>query len=310
MARQVDSQYVWIDGRFVTADEAKVSFFAHAVHYGTAVFEGIRCYDGENGPAVFRLPKHLARLRSSALAYELDYRWTDEELTEAICDLIRRHEFRECYIRPVVMLGEGRLAVHPENNEVDTYIAVWSWGRYLGEHALTKGVRTAIVQDTRKYPATALDPTVKAVCHYLNSVRATREAHRRGYDEGIMLNMDGRIAEGPGENIFLLKDGTLITNPTDECILEGVTRETVIEIAEAAGIPTEIRPMSVEELLGADEAFFSGTAAEVTPIAEVDDRKIGDGGRGPLTTRIQEDYLSAVKGTLAGSRKWLTPVFP
>ena len=307
MTRKVDSKYVWIDGKVVDADDAKVSFFGHSVHYGTGVFEGIRCYEAEQGPAVFRLPEHLTRLRASALSYDIEYSWTDQELTEAIVDLIRTHGFRECYIRPLVLLGEGRLAVMPSENVVNTYIAVWSWGRYLGEGALTNGVRTVVVK-TRKYPVAALNPAVKAVGHYTNSVRATKEAHARGYDEGIVLNCEGRIAEGPGENIFLVKDGRILTNPVEECILNGITRETVLELAAARGIEADVRPIELEELFAADEAFFSGTAAEVTPIAEVDDRKIGAGGRGPLTQALQEDYLAAVRGRLTGRESWLTVV--
>jgi len=308
MTRRQDSQSVWIDGRIVPADEATVSFFCHEIHYGTGVFEGIRCYDTEEGPAVFRLPEHLERLRKSAHSYELEYAHSDADLTQAILDLIRSHGLKECYIRPVVLLGEGKLAVMPEDNEVMTCIAIWSWGRYLGPEALSRGVTTTIVRKTRKYPAVCLDPTVKAVGHYLNSVRATREAKARGFDEGIMLNTEGRVAEGPGENVFLVKDGVVITNPVEECILEGVTRASVLELAQAAGIPTRVEPITVEALMDADEVFFSGTAAEVTPIRSIDEKVVGSGERGPVTTRLQDDYLAAVHGRLPRFERWLTRV--
>ena len=306
MPRKVDSQTVWLDGKFVSADDAQLSFFAHSVHYGTAVFEGIRAYETDDGPAVFRLPEHLERFRRSAQHYFIEYDWTDAQLTEATLELIRRHGFSSCYIRPLAYLGEGKMGVMPRDNDVGVGIAVWSWGTYLGEDALTKGVRAKVVEGVRKFPPICLDPSVKATGHYLNSVRATKEAHDAGYDEGIMLNLDGRIAEGPGENIFLIKDGTLLTNPGEEGILHGVTRDSVIQLAKAAGVSTEIRPLELIHLMTADEAFFTGTAAEVTPIASVNDRAIGSGSRGPVTERIQADYLAAVAGRLPGFEKWLT----
>jgi branched-chain amino acid aminotransferase len=307
MARKVDSRFVWMDGRVVPADEAKVSFFAHVLHYGTGVFEGIRCYDGRLGPAVFRLPDHLQRLRRSASGYFMEYRWTDEELSDAILDLIRRHRFRECYIRPLVLTGEGYMGVRPRECEVVTCIAVWSWGAYLGPEALEKGIRAKITKQ-RKYLPTALDPTIKATGHYLNSVLASKEAAAGGYQEGILLNAFGRVAEGAGENIFIVRRGTLITNDPTESLLPGITRDSVIQLAEHLAIPVEIRPLPVEDLLTADEAFMTGTAAEVTPIAEVNDSPIGSGRRGPITERLQRAYLDVVRGRLPGFEHWLTPV--
>lgn len=305
MPRKVDSLYVWSDGVVIPANEAKVSFFAHALHYGTAVFEGIRCYDGEKGRAVFRLPEHLERLRRSARAYFMKYPWTDEELTEAIKDLIRRHPSRECYIRPVVLTGEGRMGVRPRDCDINVMITVWTWGTYLGADALERGIRAAIVQQ-RKFSPKALDPTVKAAGHYLNSVLATKEAETGGYDEAILLNRHGRIAEGSGENIFLVKDGTLITNPPEESLLLGVTRDSVLQIAENEEISTLIRPFGPEDLFAADEAFMTGTAAEVTPIAEVNGRLLGNPDR-PMTRRLQDVYLRAVRGRAGVEyQSWLT----
>lgn len=307
MPRMVDSKYVWCDGEVVPAEEAKVSFFAHVLHYGTGVFEGIRCYGGDLGPAVFRLPCHLERLRRSAKAYFMEYTHTDEALTEGIRDLIQRHELDDCYIRPLVITGEGAMGVRPRHCEINVFIAVWSWGEYLGEGALENGIRAHIV-DTRKYSELALDPTVKASGHYLNSVKATKEAASEGFDEGILLNRHGRIAEGSGENIFLVKDGTVITNPPEEALLLGITRDSVLKIAEHLGYGTRVEPFSLEDLLGADEAFMTGTAAEVTPIREVDGETIHADGRGPITERIQDVYLSSVRGKVEAFRHWLTPV--
>ena len=308
MPRKVDSQFVWIDGEVVTADEAHVPFFAHCVHYGTAVFEGIRCYDTDSGPSIFRLPEHWQRLRRSANGYFMDYSWTDDQLTEATTDLIRRHGFRECYIRPLVITGEGKMGVRPVDCETNVYIAVWSWGEYLGPGAVQNGISAKIVERT-KYSPDALDPTIKASGHYLNSVVATKEASAGGYDEGILLNEAGRIAEGSGENIFIVTDGRLRTNPPEESLLLGVTRDSVQQIAANLGIECELAPIEVEELMRADEAFFTGTAAEVTPIAKVNGRPIGAGGRGPGTKKIQDTYMDAVRGR-AGSayEHWLTRV--
>ncbi|MAG56296.1 MAG: branched chain amino acid aminotransferase [Planctomycetes bacterium] len=308
MTRQVDSKYVWIDGEVVPTDQASVSFFAHAVHYGTAVFEGIRCYDGTSGPAIFRLPEHLERLRRSAGEYFMEYAWTDAQLTAATTDLIRRHDMRECYIRPLVLMGEGKMGVRPVDCDVNVYLAVWSWGAYLGAGALENGISAKIVKQ-RKFSPRALDPTVKACGHYLNSVLATKEAAAGGYDEGILLNSDGRVAEGSGENIFIVKDGELKTNPAEESLLLGITRDSVMKIADHLGYKLTIGPIELEELLGADEAFFTGTAAEVTPIAKVDDEPIGSGGRGEITERVQTTYLDAVRGKAdAAFHGWLCPV--
>lgn len=307
MTRKVDSQVVWLDGQYVPADEAKVSFFAHALHYGTAVFEGVRCYDGPGGPAVFRLPEHLERLRVSAKAYFMEYDWSDEQITEATLELIRRHEFRECYIRPLVITGEGAMGVKPRDCKIQLGIAVWSWGAYLGPEALEKGIRVTVVEQ-RKYHPKALDPTVKAAGHYLNSVKAAQEATSKGYTEGLLLNHAGRVAEGPGENIFFVKDGRVITNPPEEALLLGITRDSVLRIVADLGLESEIRPFSPDELLAADEAFFTGTAAEVTPIASIDDHPIGSGSRGPITERVQSTYLQAVRGEQEAYRNWLTPV--
>ncbi len=246
MPRKVDSQFVWMDGKVVAAEDAKISFFSHIIHYGTAVFEGIRCYDGKLGPAVFRLKEHLQRLRRSAKGYFMEYPWTDEQLTAAISDLIKRHKFKECYIRPVVLTGEGFMGVRPRECEINTCIAVWSWGAYLGPEALEKGIRAKITQQ-RKFMPTALDPTIKASGHYLNSVLATKEAAAGGYQEGILLNAHGRVAEGAGENIFIIKKGTLITNSSEESLLPGITRDSVLQIAEHLKIPTRIQQIPVED---------------------------------------------------------------
>jgi branched-chain amino acid aminotransferase len=305
MPRKVDSLFVWSDGVVIPAAEAKVSFFAHALHYGTSVFEGIRCYDGAKGRAVFRLREHLERLRRSAGHYFMKYKWSDEELTDGVLDLVRRHPSRECYIRPVVLTGEGRMGVRPRECDINVLMTVWTWGTYLGPEALEKGIRAAIVHQ-RKFSPKALDPTVKASGHYLNSVLATKEAESGGFDEAILLNRHGRIAEGSGENIFLVKDGTLITNPPEESLLMGVTRDSVLQIAENLDIPVIIRPFTPDDLIKADEAFMTGTAAEVTPIREVNDHKIGNPDR-PITRQLQSIYLDAVHAR-AGAEylSWLT----
>lgn len=307
MPRKVDSRFVWMDGRIVPADEARVSFFSHAVHYGTGVFEGARCYDGVRGPALFRFTDHLQRLRRSARGYFMEYPWTDAELTAATCELIRRHGFRECYIRPLVQTGEGRMGVRPRECEINAFIAVWSWGAYLGPEALEKGIHAAIVEQ-RKYLPSALDPTIKACGHYLNSVLATKEAASRGYDEAILLNAHDRVAEGAGENVFIVKDGVLTTNGPEESLLPGITRDSVLSLAKHLGIPVRIVPMTVEDLFGADEVFMTGTAAEVTPVGQINGRTIGKGGCGPVTRTLQTNYLDAVRGRLDAFQHWLTPV--
>ena len=307
MPRKIDSRFVWSDGSVISADEAKVSFFSHVLHYGTGVFEGVRCYDGVRGPAFFRLPEHWVRLRRSADAYFMPYRWTDEQLTEAAKDLVRRHGFSSCYLRPVVFMGEGRMGVNPREVDIQVMMSCWSWGRYLGPDALERGVRVVVV-DSRKYDPRALDPTVKAVGHYLNSVRAAKEAEAKGYDEGLLLNASGRVAEGPGENFFLVRNGELWTNPPEESLLLGITRDAILKIAKSLGIPTKIQPLTVDDVHGADEAFFTGTAAEVTPIQSLNDRPIGTGRRGPITEQLQSVYLAAVVGRAPGFEDWLTPV--
>ena len=307
MSRKVDSRFVWMNGTVVPAEEAKVSFFAHVLHYGTGVFEGIRCYDGEKGPAVFRLPEHLERLRRSAHGYFMEYPYSDADLTRVTCDLIKMHGFSECYIRPLVMMGEGRMGLKPRECEVDVGVTVWSWGRYLGEDALEMGVRT-VISERLKYDPRALDPTMKAVGHYLNSVKASKEAEALGFDEAILLNHEGRVAEGPGENIFIVKGQTVKTNPPEESLLLGVTRDSLMQIAKSKGYEVVVAPIEVDELLSADEVFFTGTAAEVTPVASIGDQTIGEGRRGPITEELQAAYLNAVKGRLPGFESWLTPV--
>ncbi|MFW6040357.1 MAG: branched-chain amino acid transaminase [Thermoplasmatota archaeon] len=294
--------YIWMDGEFVDWKEAKIHVLSHALHYGTAVFEGIRAYDNDGMSSIFRLEEHLKRLKNSAKIIKMDLPYDLDEITDAIDELIVRNNLLSCYIRPLVYRGYKKLGVNPFDIPIKMMIAVWPWGVYLGEGALEKGVEVQVSSWSRHHPN--IFPTKsKATGNYLNSVMAKMEAIENGYVESIMLTPNGYVAEGTGENLFLVRDGEIYTTPIAD-VLEGITRASVIEIAEDLGYPIHMQNITRDQIYISDEAFFTGTAAEVTPIRKVDGRKISD-KKGPITDEIQSTYMKAVKGELDRYRKWL-----
>lgn len=302
------TDYIWMDGEFIPWDEANVHILTHTLHYGMGVFEGIRCYNTENGPAVFRLKAHMERFQNSADLVQIDLPYSVEKLLETVKLTIRKNELRECYIRPIAYYGYGEMGLSPKDSPVNVAIAVWPWGTYLGEDGLEKGVKTTITEWRRIHPK-ILPPQAKTVANYANSILAKLDALNRDYDEAILLNLDGEIAEGPGENLFIVEDGEVVTPPLSSGALKGITRNSVIEIAESMGISVKEETLSEERLLGADEAFFTGTAAEVTPIREVDGTEIGNGGRGKITEKLQKKFFNVVNGKENEYDKWLDYVY-
>ncbi len=298
------SKWIWKNGRIIPWSEASVHVSAHALHYGSGVFEGMRCYETADGPAVFRMDEHLERLFASAAAYSMEIPYTREEIEDAVCEVIERNGFRSCYIRPICFFGSDTLGVHPRNCPVDMAILTWPWGAYLGAEAQETGVRVT-VSSWEKFGSRMMPATAKACGQYLNSLLAVREAFSKGYDEGLLLNADGTIAEGSGENLFIVRDGRLLTNDERSSILLGITRDVVIEIARDLGLEVEVRELWLDDLLMADEAFFTGTATEVAPIREVDEARIGSGARGPITEKIQRVFFAATSGTEPRYRGWL-----
>lgn len=298
------SKWVWKNGSIIPWVDATTHVSAHALHYGTGVFEGIRCYSTDDGPAVFRLDSHLSRLYTSAEVYGLEIPFDRSTLADAIVELIQRNGFESCYIRPLCYYGSSSLALHPAQCPVEVVILAWPWAAYLGAIGLEKGVRVT-VSTWKKFHSEMMPTTAKACGQYLNSILAVREAFGRNFDEALLLNSDGQLAEGSGENLFLVRNGELITNDERHSILLGVTRDAVIRIAGDLGHRVITRAITVEDLLGADEAFLTGTAAEITPIREVDGVSINGGQPGPVTQSIQRVFFSAVAGQDARYRDWL-----
>ena len=301
------TKWVWKIGEMVDWNSATFHVSAHALHYGSGVFEGIRCYETDDGPAVFRLDAHLDRLYASAAAYQIRIPYSQEEIEDAICDTILKNGFTGCYVRPICFYGSAGLSVHPRNCPVEVAILTWPWAAYLGEDGLKRGVRVTVSSWT-KFHSRMMPTTAKASGAYLNSMLAVREAIDAGYDEAILLDVDGNLAEGSGENLFIVRDGRVFTNDEDASILMGITRDSAITIARDLGYPVEVRHSGLDDLLSADEAFFTGTAAEVTPIREVDGRQIGSGSRGPITERIQQTFFDAVLGRDSRYQDWLHSV--
>ncbi len=291
---------IWMNGELVDWDDARVHVGSHGLHYGTGVFEGIRCYDTPAGPAVFRLTDHLRRLERSARLIHMPLPYTLEELRAATHELLAANNLRECYIRPIAFYGFGELGVSAGGNPVDVAIMAWPWGTYLGEDALANGIRTKI-STWQRIPANVIPHASKATGVYLNSMLAVTEAHRAGYDEAIMLTPDGHVADGPGETIFVVKDGALETPGLDTGILHGITRDSVITIARDLGYQVTEKTLIRSDLYLADELFMCGTAAEVTPVRAVDDIEIGVG---ELTRELQRTYLDVVRGASDRYPQW------
>jgi len=296
---------IWMDGEFLPWEDAKVHVLSHAFHYGTSVFEGERAYETANGPAIFRHQEHLDRLEASAKLYYMDLPFTKEQLRSATHELIARNGLKSCYIRPIVFRGYGPMGLDPEDNPIHSAIAVWEWGAYLGEDAKLNGVR-AKVSSWRRISPQSLVPHAKAGGQYLNSVLAKIESKRAGYEEAILLDDKGHVCEGSGENIFIVKDGVLATPPQTASILDGISRKSIIEIASDLGYTVVERDVARAELVLADEMFLVGTAAELTPVREIDDIAIGPPGE--ITRQIQQIYDDALHGRAERYSKWLDVV--
>ena len=305
---EMDVETIWMDGEFVDWDDAQIHVLSHGLHYGTGVFEGARCYDTEEGPALFRWDEHLGRLFDSAKTYDLEIDHSREELTEATLELIRSQGFESCYIRPIAFFGYDSLGVSPEGCPTRVAIAVWPWGTYLGEEAVEEGVEV-MVSSWRKHASSQIPTTSKTTGLYVNSLLAGEEARRNGYAEAVVLNKEGNVAEGPGENLFLVRDGEIHTPGLAQSILDGITRQTAVTLARELGYEVNDQAViSRGELYTADELFFTGTAAEVTPIRAVDDIEIGSGTRGPVTEEIQSAFFDLVERRTDGHDEWFTPV--
>jgi len=302
------TDFVWFDGAIVPWDEAVVHVKTHTLHYGLGVFEGTRAYEQTGGgTAVFRLADHLRRLDGSARVVDIPQEYDAETLNEATLELIRRNRLPSCYIRHIVFLGAGSMGLYPEENPTQTAILTWPWGTYLGEEGMKNGTHCKVSSYVRQFP-NAMLLKAKATANYLNSILAKREAVRSGYDEAILLDGQGYVAEGSGENLFIVYEGRLLTAPLTS-VLHGITRDTVMQLAAAAeGLEVEERHFTRDSLYLADEIFLTGTAAEVTPVRMVDHRPIGDGKPGPVTKRMQELFFGIVRGEAPEWRHWLTEV--
>ncbi|WP_456487700.1 branched-chain amino acid transaminase [Candidatus Alkanophaga liquidiphilum] len=299
---------IWMNGEFVDWKDAKVHVLSHTLHYGSGVFEGIRCYATERGSFVFRLKEHVDRLFWSAKLYCIEIPYSHAEITEAIKETIRVNELKACYIRPIVFYGYHNLGVHPGGCPVECVIAVWEWGAYLGDEALRRGIRCTFSAWHRLH-SRMVPVTAKAVGHYVNSMLAVMDARSKGFDEALMLDANGYVSEGSGENLFIVRDGVIYTPGLESSILPGITRDSVIKIARDLGFEVVEKPLTVGEVLIADEAFFTGTAAEVTPIREIDFRTIGDGKVGPITRAIQNKFFDVVNARDEKYLHWLEPVY-
>jgi branched-chain amino acid aminotransferase len=296
-----------MNGDFVPWDEAKVHVLTHGLHYGTGVFEGVRCYDTEIGPAIFRHDDHLDRLYRSAELYYMPIPYEKEQLRQATLDLVARNGMRECYIRPLVFRGYGQMGLFPLDAPVDVCIAVWEWATYLGEEGKRNGVR-ARVSSWRRISPDSLIPQAKACGQYLNSVLAKIESHKAGYEEGILLDDKGYVCEGTGENLFVIRGGKISTPPLSASILDGINRRAAIQIARDLGYEVIEEQLTRADLILADELFMTGTAAELTPIREVDDHAIGTGKPGEITLGVQAAFEDALHGRSERYRDWLDPV--
>ncbi len=302
------TEKIWHNGKFIAWDDARIHVLSHVVSYGSSVFEGIRCYATSEGPAVFRLPEHVRRMVDSAKIYRMDkFSFTREQLQDAVLELVSISGLPSCYVRPIVLRGYGEIGVNGAKNPVDVYIACWEWGKYLGDEALSNGVDVCVSSWTRMAPNT-LPALAKAGANYMNSQLIKMEAIENGYCEGIALDTSGYVSEGSGENLFVVRDNKLITPPIGTSVLPGITRDTLLQLARDRGLQIVESNIPREMLYISDELFFTGTAAEVTPIRSVDRIQIGSGKRGPITEMLQNDFFGVVNGTAPDKHGWLTPV--
>ena len=304
----MDVDTIWMDGEYMDWEDAQIHVLTHGLHYGTGVFEGARCYDTENGPALFRWEDHVERFYESCKPYDMEIDHESAEITEATKTLIREQDLRSCYVRPIAFYGYQSLGVSPGECPTRTAVACWPLGTYLGEDALENGIEV-MVSSWRKHSSSQIPTNAKTTGLYVNSMLAGEEARRNGYPEALVLNKEGNVAEGPGENIFLVRDDEIYTPGLSESILDGITRDTVIELAEERGYEVHDNvSISRGELNTADELFFTGSAAEVTPIRKVDNVTIGNGSRGPVTKELQQAYFDLVEGRTDDHEEWFTYV--
>jgi len=299
---------IWMNGQLVDFADAKIHVLTHALHYGSGLFEGIRCYKTKAGAAVFRLNEHTRRLFDSAKIYRMEMPLSFDEMNRACLDVIRANEFEDCYLRPLVYRGFHSLGVFPGSCPVDVMVAAWKWGKYLGAEALENGVDVRVSSWSRMAPNT-FPALAKATANYMNSILIRQEAANDGYAEGIALDVDGYVSEGSGENVFLVRDGRIFTPPLGASILSGITRDSIVRIARDLGFEVIESLIPREMLYIADEVFFTGTAAEVTPVRSIDRVTIGNGRRGPVTERVQKEFFDYIAGDIPDRFGWLTPVY-
>ena len=301
------TERIWHNGRMIGWNEATIHVLSHVVSYGSSVFEGIRCYETPEGPKIFRLREHMRRLVDSAKIYRMKMQYTVDQLADASVELVSVNGLQSCYIRPIALRGYGSVGVLGHANPMEVYLACWEWGKYLGDEALSEGVDVCISSWKRIAPNT-LPALSKAGANYMNSQLIRMEADVNGYAEGIALDEAGYVSEGSGENVFVVRDGKIVTPPLGASVLPGITRDTVIKIALELGIEVVESIVPRELLYIADEVFFTGTAAEITPVRSVDRIPVGEGRRGPVTERLQKQFFGIINGSLPDRHGWLTPV--
>jgi len=301
------SKYIWHNSEIIPWENAKVHVMSHVIHYGSGVFEGIKCYKTDKGPQIFRLEDHVDRLFKSAESYKMNVPVSKQSIIDGCLEIVRANNLTECYIRPIVFYGYDTLGVNPKDCPINVSIAAFFWGAYLGEDGVLNGVNVT-VSPYQKFSSKAMPATAKASGQYMNSLLSVTDAKARGYDEALLLNVEGNVSEGSGQNIFYIKDGVVHTNSEKSSILLGITRESIIEICNDLDIQIEIHSFTLEDLLCADEVFFTGTASEVTPVISIEDNIISSGKPGELTLKLRSYYMDIVEGRNDKYNKWLSPI--
>ena len=307
MSAITETGWIWRDGEFIRWQDANVHVLSHSMQFGSAIFEGIRCYSTPQGPAIFRLEEHLQRMQMSCRVYRMELRYSIDELIAACCELVERNDLDACYIRPMVIRGYGAAGMVPFDSPVEVYLPCWPWGAYLGEGALEQGVDACVPSWQRVAPNT-IPAMAKIAGNYLSGQLIKLEALANGFAEGIALGSDGMVSEGSGQNVFVVSKGTIYTPPVNGAILAGITRDSIVTLAGELGIPVRETALPREMLYAADEVFLTGTASEVTPVRSVDRITVGTGRRGPITTQIQSKFLDIVRGATPDTHGWLTHV--
>ena len=305
MANPEVAKKIWHNGKFIDWDNANIHVMSHVIHYASSVFEGIRCYSTPSGPAVFRLREHIQRLRNSAYIFRMEVEFSIDDLVNACLETVRVNEFQECYLRPIIFRGYGPFGVNPMGNPIETYIASWVWGKYLGAEAMEEGVDVC-VSSWARMSSNSLPATAKSAANYMNSQLIKMDAIKNGYVEGIALDSQGNVSEGSGENIFIVKDNILYTPPMSSAVLQGITRDSAMQLAKLLGYEVREQVMPRASLYIADEIFFTGTAAEITPVRSIDKIKIGNGARGPITAALQKEFFAITSGEKEAPGNWLT----